>query len=261
MLQGRIDAVEPGPHEPCPCGRGKESQTCCLTPAGWYREPQKIIVNSIPTGAALNGCVAARLKDCSPQISREHIIPRAVLNAFEPGKTVTLEGMHFLRSGSRKLSKKSAVANVTCERHNNIAAPLDSAFAQFFLAILGARASVASAVPLFTLCSGPDIERALLRLCILSFAAGWNRDGNHAASLDVPTELLEIVWCNREPSAKFDVGGLHVVDVRHKPHDARKMAIAWDYWIAKDRNFIGFIVWIAGISFAIFRATIACSRL
>lgn len=193
-------------------------------------------------------CIASTLNDCSSRISGEHPIPKSILDAGSAEKTVTLQGLHFLRAGPRKIAKASATAKVTCERHNNIASPLDAAFKQFFEALRSARSSRSPRAS-FTLCSGPDIERALLRFALITCAAKWNRDGSNAASLETPPWLLDLVWRNQTPPGDF--GGLHVVELRDRPPEVAQMALAWDLWTSRTREFIALAVWIAGLSFAL----------
>lgn len=60
------------------------------------------------------------------------------------------------------------------------------------------------------LVAGPDIERAFLKMLLVSIAGGWLRDGATTANpSDLPENIAAAIWGN----CPFD-GGMYAVDVR-----------------------------------------------
>jgi hypothetical protein len=239
---------EPGAYDLCPCGSGRKSKFCCWTSKGWFCRPHVFGREKPLTGFSRRGCVASALSDCEGPLSREHVIPNAILEAGYP--EVSIECLSFQRDGSKPIGKGSAITRATCVRHNNIASPLDGALSRRVICAHGFYRDVlkdcaSSRMHLF---SGPDIERALLKFLLVSVAGKWIRDGSRAASLsDLPGTMAAAVWGDRP----FE-GGLYAIDARDsRTLDRRWKAFTWTGpWKLEDFT-VGCELSLAGIPLAI----------
>lgn len=72
-------------------------------------------------------CYEKTTAKCSTKISGEHIISDNILQVFEHNKTVKLTGLPWIEKHTfNLLSRKSLVANILCEFHNNELSPFDN---------------------------------------------------------------------------------------------------------------------------------------
>lgn len=248
MPKRRIVPGEPGVYEHCPCGSGKRSKFCCRTSKGWYCKPHIFDNGAQPTGVSNPGCVAASLADCHGSLTREHVIPLQILDATFPGSEVSILGLPFQSGGAKPIGKGTATSRVTCKRHNNIASPLDDALGRVYKASLASLDPSNASTSQMVLVSGPDVERALLRLVLISVAAKWTSEGGKPVQSDVlPTNLASAIWGDEE----FN-GGLYAITPRY-PHSKKltAMALAWTAPWRYRGHLVGMGVWIAGIPLAI----------
>jgi hypothetical protein len=241
---------EPAIYDLCPCGSGQKSKFCCRTLNGWFRKPHVFGCYQARTGVSRTDCVASVLGDCQGPLSREHVIPHAILDAGSISPTVTIDGLYFQQNGAKPIGKGSATARVTCVRHNNIASPLDSALARLLICIHNFYRDVLKdcASSQMYLFSGPDIERALLKFLLVSIAGKWIRDGTKPAELSaLPETMAAAVWGD----LAFD-GGLYAIDTQDsRSWDHRWRAFTWTGpWKAGDA-IVGCEFWLAGMPLAI----------
>jgi hypothetical protein len=159
-----------------------------------------------PTGHSLPGCYASALRDCSPQLSREHYISKALLErlsqvladgrASEAG--ILVSGFPWLPGDRTKnLAPEALVAKVLCDRHNGALSGLDTVSAQVLRAFDEIDAAVAPrAVPTNRLYifNGHDIERWLLKvLCGLIASRSVTAAGGRGVS-DIPAEWISALY-------------------------------------------------------------------
>jgi hypothetical protein len=95
---------------------------------------QKLVADLTPPGPntefAQDGCYLNSDQNCSPGLTGEHYVSRAVLQGI--GEQIEIRGMPWLLAGStRRVGVNNLTANVLCARHNSALSPLDEEAAHF----------------------------------------------------------------------------------------------------------------------------------
>jgi len=159
----------------CPCGSGLRLDRCCLDDDGRLRRQMASLTPPPPpTGYAHPNCYLSFTRNCSTDISGEHYISKAVLEAI--GGPISVGGMPWLPEGTtREIGINSLTANILCGRHNSALSPLDTTVGQFFRALRNISVelktkSLSRKVPM-KLFAGEEIELWMLKaLCGLFHA-------------------------------------------------------------------------------------------
>ena len=191
----------------CPCQSGKVFAQCCANTD--FKPLYAVTRTPKPkTGFKKLRCYAAELGDCSKKISREHFLSEGILKILNENNDLTVVGLPWLkREEHRKLNPASLVANILCDRHNNVLSPLDAVAIRFFKALdqieqefLNEKTACKERVFLF---NGHDIERWMLKtLCGFLYS-------NNASTLEGETIHWKpnITWLNMLfGTQKFPVG-------------------------------------------------------
>src|SRR5438552_3125619 len=110
----------------CPCGSARSLEQCCLRPGDVLRKHVPSLTPRPPaTGHMEAGCYLSDDLDCSPDLSAEHPMSRAVLQ--EIGPTVRVGGVPWLPSGEQKnIGINNLKTRILCSRHNSALSPLDA---------------------------------------------------------------------------------------------------------------------------------------
>ena len=163
---------EPGPYDRCPCGSRAKGKFCCRTPTHWFKTPAQPSMDE-RTGHTDPKCFAALLDDCCDEPSKEHVIPRAMIEVAGTA-AVHVKGMGWLNGEEKMVGTSALTARVSCKRHNSSSSLFDDAVTMVFKALRtfyrepwGAENSGVRLV------SGPDLERGLLKMLMCAAAAGW----------------------------------------------------------------------------------------
>jgi hypothetical protein len=140
------------------------------------KKPADVCPKEPRTGFQNTKCYASRLCDCSQELSREHVVSKAILEQIAgfDGRVVVRninwqDGSHGELVGIDALS-----ARVLCQRHNNALSNLDAEMGRFFRTY---REFTNWNAPKrnFRIFSGCDIERWLLKTLIGCGAASYWR--------------------------------------------------------------------------------------
>jgi hypothetical protein len=79
-------------------------------------------------------CYARGMGNCAGKISREHYFSSSLYKLLAGGESLTIEGTHWLKSGSSvELAPSALTAKVLCEHHNSSLSVLDAEALRFFL--------------------------------------------------------------------------------------------------------------------------------
>ncbi len=173
------------PAAPCPCGRGRPGQGCCVkrftfteTDGGgrvvgqspvWALEiPQADTRPPRPrTGYAHPKCYARALSDCSEKITGEHYLSAVVLRRIANAEGfVYVAGVAWKDGVTKRLRVEDLVTRKLCERHNRTLSPLDVAAGRVFDAFFDFRRYRDGGRDLVVGVNGHDFERWLRKyLC------------------------------------------------------------------------------------------------
>ena len=189
------NSIQIDSYDPCFCGRNKKVRFC--HPIGKRIEiPRPSPSNCTPpgrqTGFSHPGCYARGLRDCSTEISGEHLFSEVTLNlvAGRDGK-VSRTGYPWQEEGElQTLTPSTCKADVLCKRHNNALSPVDAAIGRFLKAILNAPDFLRNQDLRVLMLSGDDLERWILKtLCthivaVRKFGSAW----------EPPVPWLDILW-------------------------------------------------------------------
>lgn len=168
----------PRRRDPCPCGSGLLTRRCHSRrdDGRWLWPGSAPLLRDERTGYQHPKCYAAATADCSEKISREHWLSQDILRAISGGKTIRIVGVPWLNGGHRDLPPQALAANILCQRHNSALSPLDSAASTAFRVLWHYQADQRTTPDEhgneFTLISGEDLERWLLKLLWGAVAAG-----------------------------------------------------------------------------------------
>jgi hypothetical protein len=172
----------------CPCGSGDQAGDGHMRRSTdrWQLPLYAPSLEGAITGRALPGCYASSTNDCSPKLSNEHWLSKAVLRAIGDGDMVTVGGLHWQTKPSQHLPVNRLGANILCDRHNSALSRLDRT-ATIVQAALDRYQLDQLAKPdphgsEFDLVSGEDFERWMLKMA-------W---GAKAAPADIPDNLREV---------------------------------------------------------------------
>ena len=93
---------------------------CCLRPDGELRPVAAVTHTPAPrTGVRNEGCYAAALTDCSPDISREHYVSHALLRLLSTEGEVTVDGFPWQDAGAvGRVAPAALTGKILCSRHN-----------------------------------------------------------------------------------------------------------------------------------------------
>ncbi len=187
--------------EPCPCGRATAYRDCCRRKVTAVRRRPP----GAPTGFGHPRCYARVLCDCSAELSREHVVPAAILRRLTTEGTVNVT--REVDPHLRKLTPTALAARVLCTRHNNALSDLDQVGTRFFLRIeeLVRRTLGHPVEPAPKLFNGSDLERFFLKVASALVVSGWN-----GHTRDVPREWCEAIWADGAlipPNGLYLLGG------------------------------------------------------
>ena len=180
------------PSAPCPCGSGGPASRCCLTTAGFRKEPASTTCPLPRTGRSLQSCYASVLADCSSKRSREHYISESLLRLLNQNNALRVSGLAWLEDNEKILPPGALASTILCDRHNAVLSPLDAIAVRLFQAFDedGAGASGKRILCLF---SGHDLERWLLKImCGVAYSKGFKLETE--ADLSLPKYWLEILF-------------------------------------------------------------------
>ena len=132
----------------CPCGEGSEPALRCCLQRGKWEPPEWVAPLGKRTDVSLRKCLAYGLQDCSEKISEEHYISENILEFMGPDGVISISGAAWQNSDeSKSLPHKRMVANVLCERHNQMLSPLDTAAGNFFRILSSSRKRISLRLP------------------------------------------------------------------------------------------------------------------
>jgi hypothetical protein len=148
------------------------------------------------TGYAHPGCYMAPSANCSPRLSREHLISRGLID----GQDLKVRGMPWQRDEVQRCSPDSLTARILCQRHNSSFSPLDAHARRFFLALeqarLHAQRRSLSTRSRYFMTSGTGLELWAMKTLAglyasgIEFRAGEQRFRDYAPPMDqLVTEL------------------------------------------------------------------------
>ena len=112
-------------------------------------------------------CYAASRNNCSPKLSREHVITHGVLRASSTDGKVRVGGWPYLPAGTTAdLPTNNVVAKVLCEKHNQALSALDEAAVRLFRCIREVERRVTTNNRVTLRIDGHTVERWMLKsLC------------------------------------------------------------------------------------------------
>ncbi len=206
------------PHtESCPCQSGRLLANCCVRGDRLFRRCAETRPPLPRTGHRSPGCFASVLKDCSPDITREHYVSAGILRMIGGGREVKVSGATWLKGESKSLRVDSFASNMLCSRHNSALSPLDSAALQLFEKLQTLR--VSSDQPDEThrdvcalLVNGHDIERWCLKAMLGGlFSGNLGVPGAEPKSATPQRKFIEFLFGDR---AEVPPWGLRVLDPR-----------------------------------------------
>jgi len=157
------------PLDLCPCESGVAASTCCRGDDGSYWK-RPVRFEQLPsTGFQHPRCYARVLGDCSTQLSREHLVPKAILKQFG---NLLIRGLPGAREGSAVgVGPNALAARVLCRAHNSALSEIDSQGTRFFQTLDSfRRRALHPSDRDLALFSGPDVERFILK-CGIAFCA------------------------------------------------------------------------------------------
>lgn len=203
---------EPRPQNPCLCGSGRKSKSCCLkdSKTGYWFPPECITKTPDPkTGFSHKKCYARSLMDCCSKISREHYISESVLQVIGKKKDLLASGFPQQEPNVEELmSTNSLASKILCQRHNSALSPLDAdakrlvatlrAFDRRF-GVLPSPKGFGNSVSLqsneFELFNGHNIERWMLKtLCGFLASKNVRIKGKKIIEFQIKHSWLEILF-------------------------------------------------------------------
>jgi hypothetical protein len=185
------------PTDPCPCGKAKPANQCCLKRLRWS-PPEPTVKRSRRTGYANPACYAADLSDCVEEVSGEHFISRSVLKIIAPGGHIDVSGFPAEAANTTRLGFDRFERDILCERHNRQLSPLDAFAEKLFARLRDIAVEFAgnkSEGPAVRLFNGHALERWVLKvLCGAAFSGSASFGGRPVTGWRPPVRWLKILF-------------------------------------------------------------------
>jgi hypothetical protein len=208
---------------PCLCGSGKTIRACHLGFDGRLRIARPNLHPPRPkTGHSHPKCYLQGTHDCSPEISGEHYISKAVLEQL--GDKIKISGAPWMKPGETLVTTpENLIANILCRRHNEALSPLDVEAGKFFSKLTNALADLErktlSRKPTFHMVSGEALELWMLKVsCGIYYSVGATNGKRiaetHSIDLDkVQRALFDGKWDDQAGLyLKASEGNIIVID-------------------------------------------------
>jgi hypothetical protein len=205
------------------------------------------------TGISNPKCYAARLMNCSTEMSGEHYISHGLLRGLsEDGVTIEIEGFPWLQDEERKkFPTKSLRSNILCKRHNQALAGLDTVAKSFFLSIDEIDRSYATVhqrdEDMIFLFNGHDVERWMLKtLCGLAYSGISSSQSGRIEAWRPNYQWLQILFGEdrfRSGWGLYVLGSTHHVSVINRtfqcaPISNDSVGIYGSITILNDKKFV-----------------------
>jgi hypothetical protein len=199
-------------------------------------------------------CYANQLDDCSPSISREHVISSSVLRTISQDNPVVLtRNLRFQpQEQQQELGIGSLVANILCDNHNQLLSDFDAAACYLIDGLDRINSTVGASDDLSEIIrvNGDDFERWMLKVaCGLLFSGTLPFAPCESKGIAPPPNLLNIIF----KKAKFPARqGVYLDTEKEFTSEASmlKCQAVWNY------ELIGFRVWLLNFKFTLVLAPI-----
>jgi hypothetical protein len=170
------------PTELCPCKSGWMVASCCSDEGdGTLRKRIPLLQPPNPiTNFSHSNCYLRDTRDCSIQISREHVLSASILRQL--GGVIVISGVPWLAPGeTMNLTVDNLTAKILCKRHNEALSPLDAEAGRFFSILenllIDFNLEKTSRYPLYDLVSGSMLELWMLKVATGAFFSFGSNNG------------------------------------------------------------------------------------
>ncbi len=183
----------------CPCASGSLVRDCLCKYRRFVPRPVCTEPRGLITGISVAGCYASATRNCTPPLTREHLISRTALNYFAKGRlSVGVSNHPWQRQKDwvQGVGISGISATVLCARHNSALGELDAWARSFIEALDLWSVHIPSEAPgdFHRLFSGYDLERWLLKVLCAHLAGGRWRSWAATSTWRPPRLWLDILF-------------------------------------------------------------------